>query len=98
MICMNSSLHNYSTRRDSLDLRVVNVPQLLCTTYQLKEQIHRIHEEHQQGYPLLPANGSLIRKESLEERQYLRRRIEELEEELQDMKRQLYTGSTSDTL
>ncbi|CAF4785749.1 unnamed protein product [Rotaria sp. Silwood2] len=43
--CVGERLHNYSTRSDSLDLRVVDVPKLLCTTYQLKEQMNKINEQ-----------------------------------------------------
>ncbi|CAF4002101.1 unnamed protein product, partial [Rotaria sp. Silwood1] len=90
-------LHNYSTRSDSLDLRVVDVPKLLCTTYQLKEQMNKLNEQRQQQQqqvPLLPPNGNLlftiIKKEyDEEEQQLIRRRIDELEKELNQLKLQL---------
>jgi len=82
-----SSLHNYSTRSDSLDLHVVDVPKLLCTTYQLKEQITKINE--QQQIPLLPLNGDLRIKENDEEQQLIQSRINELEKELNHLRLQL---------
>ncbi|CAF2999809.1 unnamed protein product [Rotaria sp. Silwood2] len=89
--CVGERLHNYSTRSDSLDLRVVDVPKLLCTTYQLKEQMNKINE--QQQIPLLPPNGNLrcttIKKEHDEEQKLILKRIDELEEELTQLKLQL---------
>jgi hypothetical protein len=76
------SLHNYSTRRESLDLRVVNVPKLLTTTNQLKEQ--------QQDVPFLPLNGDL--RSNKDDKQVLRNRINELEQELNYLKLQLTTN------
>ncbi|CAF0746785.1 unnamed protein product [Rotaria sp. Silwood1] len=95
--CVGERLHNYSTRSDSLDLRVVDVPKLLCTTYQLKEQMNKLNEQRQQQQqqvPLLPPNGNLlftiIKKEyDEEEQQLIRRRIDELEKELNQLKLQL---------
>ena len=85
-------LHNYSTRSDSLDLRVVDVPKLISTTYQLKEQINKILDE-QTNNPLLPANGDILsaakEKERSEEQQTIRCRIDELELELNRLKTQL---------
>ncbi|CAF1539939.1 unnamed protein product [Didymodactylos carnosus] len=37
-------LHNYSTRSDSLDLRVVDIPKLLSTTYRLKREIDNLKQ------------------------------------------------------
>ncbi|CAF3314780.1 unnamed protein product [Rotaria socialis] len=89
--CVGERLHNYSTRSDSLDLRVVDVPKLLCTTYQLKEQMHKINE--QQPIPLLPPNGILscapTIKEEDEEQELIRTRIKELEQELNHLKLQV---------
>ena len=91
----SSSLHNYSTRSDSLDLRVVDVPKLICTTYQLKEQMNRLREEQgPQAIPLLPSNGDLPnnsnkRKENPNEQELIRTRIEELEQELNRLRGQL---------
>jgi len=90
------SLHNYSTRSDSLDLRVVDVPKLLCTTYQLKEQITKISEQQQQQQqqqhiPLLseaPPNGD-IRQDFHYEQEHIHHRINELEQELKQLKSQL---------
>ncbi|CAF0771859.1 unnamed protein product [Rotaria sordida] len=95
--CVGERLHNYSTRSDSLDLRVVDVPKLLCTTYQLKEQMNKINEQQQQQQqqqiPLLPPNGNLrcvtIKKEHDDEQQLIRKRIDELEQELNHLKLQL---------
>ena len=89
-----SSLHNYSTRSDSLDLRVVDVPRLLCTTYQLKEQMTKITEQQQQQTtPLLPPNGDLrsfsTKIENDQEQQIIRTRIDELEQELNHLRLQL---------
>ncbi len=81
-----SSLHNYSTRSDSLDLRVVDVPKLLCQTYQLKEQMNKITE--QQQTPLLPPNGDL-KREDHDEQQIILSRINELEQELDRLRLQL---------
>lgn len=88
------SLHHYSTRSDSLDLRVVDVPKLLCTTYQLKEQMTKISEQHQQQQqqqqqiPLLPLNGDIKRNNSPEP-DNIRLRITELEQELNQLRLQL---------
>jgi len=49
----SSSLHNYSTRRDSLDFRVVDIPKLLTKTCQyhddrpdqLRMRIHQLESE-----------------------------------------------------
>lgn len=84
---MISSLHNYSTRSDSLDLRVVDVPKLLCTTYQLKEQMTKINE--QQDMPLLPPNGDVRCTAIVEDQGMLRTRIDQLEEELTHLRLQL---------
>ena len=84
---MISSLHNYSTRSDSLDLRVVDVPKLLCTTYQLKEQMTKINE--QQDMPLLPPNGDVRCTVMVEDQEMLRTRIDQLEEELTHLRLQL---------
>ena len=84
MFSFDFRLHNYSTRSDSLDLRVVNVPKLLCTTYQLKQEMSKLNEERQQHVPFLVANGNLVN-----EKQFLRSRINELEQELTHLKSQL---------
>ncbi|CAF4369554.1 unnamed protein product, partial [Rotaria magnacalcarata] len=72
-------------------LRVVDVPKLLCTTYQLKEQMHKINE--QQQIPSLPPNG-IVRcvptiKEEDGEQEVIRTRIKELEQELNHLKLQV---------
>lgn len=49
----SSSLHNYSTRQDSLDFNVVNIPKLLTKTCQyhddkadqLRMRIHQLESE-----------------------------------------------------
>ena len=92
-----SSLHNYSTRSDSLDLRVVDVPKLLRTTYQLKEQVEKLNEQQQQQQkdqlPLCPSNGDLSsvpkRKQQHDEHETIRTRIVELEDELNRLRSQL---------
>jgi hypothetical protein len=89
------SLHNYSTRCDSLDLNVVDVPKLLTTTYQLKEQLNTINEQ-QQEIPLLPLNGGArVNKDNGSEKRLIRKRIHELEHELTRLKSQLKTRSTT---
>jgi hypothetical protein len=88
------SLHNHSTRSHSLDLRVVNVPKLLCTTHQLKEQTKQINE--QQQITRLPSNGNLCCSSSNnDEKQNIRSRINELEQELNLLKSQLIPTSTA---
>lgn len=59
--------------------------------------MHQYHEEHQQYYPLVPVNGSLIRRNSIEERQFIRTQIHELEQEVQRLKCQLYNQNTSNS-
>lgn len=81
-------LHNYSTRSDSLDLRVVDVPKLICTTYQLKEQMTKIREEQQeqqQTTPFLTSNGDISGQQQL----VIRNKIDELEQELNCLRIQL---------
>jgi hypothetical protein len=76
-----------------LDLNVVNVPKLLNTTYQLQEQMNEINK---QQMSLLPPNGDLRpKKENYNEKQFIRKRINELEYELNLLKSQLKTTSTS---
>jgi len=76
-----------------LDLNVVNVPKLLNTTYQLQEQMNEINK---QQMTLLPPNGDLRpKKENYNEKQFIRKRINELEYELNLLKSQLRTISTS---
>ncbi len=83
-------LHNYSNRSDSLDLHVFNVPKLLSTTCQLKDQMNQINEQHS---PLLASNGDIRwRKEHSDEKQTIRKRINELECELNYLKSQLKTN------
>ena len=98
LILFSSSLHNYSTRSDSLDLRVVDVPKLLCTTYQLKEQITKINEQQQQT-PLLPPNGDLgcSAIKSAREQEIARARIAELEQELNHLRIQLSLANQPQT-
>ncbi|CAF0763066.1 unnamed protein product [Adineta steineri] len=85
-------LHNYSTRSDSLDLRVVDVPKLLCTTYQLKEQMDILNK--QQHITILPQNGDICSlskdSESNDQQQLIRTRIDELEQELNQLRLQLF--------
>lgn len=83
---MYYSLHNYSTGRDSLDLHMVNVPKLL------KERMDK------QQMPLLPTNSDLrLKKDNSNEKQIIRKRIDELEYELNRLRLQLNnTSSTSD--
>ena len=90
------SLHNYSTRCDSLDLHVVNVPKLITTTYQLKEQMSTINEQREQRQiSLLPLNGDIRNKrDSSIEKRFIQKRINELEYELKRLKSQLRTKST----
>ncbi|CAF1103549.1 unnamed protein product [Adineta steineri] len=91
--CVGERLHNYSTRCDSLDLHVVDVPKLLNTTYQLKEQINTIRE--QQQMLLLPPNGDLkIKKDNCDEKQTIQKRINELEQELNHLRLQLQTNNS----
>ena len=79
-------LHNHSTRSDSLDLRVVDVPKLICTTYQLKEQINKIREgQEEQTTPFLTTNGDLTGQQQLA----IRHKIDELEQELNCLRIQL---------
>ncbi|UJR14140.1 hypothetical protein I4U23_001134 [Adineta vaga] len=86
-------LHNYSTRCDSLDLHVVNVPKLLTTTYQLKQQMNIINEQ-QKEITVLPLNGDLrIKKENITEKRLIQKRIHELEHELKRLKSKLKTKS-----
>ncbi|CAF1181412.1 unnamed protein product [Adineta ricciae] len=89
-------LHNYSTRCDSLDLHVVNVPKLITTTYQLKEQMNTINEQREQRQiSLLPLNGDIRNKrDSSIEKRFIQKRINELEYELKRLKSQLRTKST----
>ncbi len=76
-----------------MDLNVVNVPKLLNTTYQLQEQMNEINK---QQMSLLPPNGDLRpKKENYNEKQFIRKRINELEYELNLLKSQLKTTSTS---
>jgi hypothetical protein len=85
-----SRLHNYSNRTDSLDLNVFNVPKLLTTTCQLKEQIS-------QQNPLLTPNGDIqLKYENSDSKQSIRKRITELECELNYLKSQLKTNFISD--
>lgn len=87
------SLHNYSTRRDSLDLHVINVPKLLNTSYQLKEQMKNLHEQNREDI-FLSSNGDLrSKKDNYDEKQLIRQRIYELEYELNQLKSQLMTNS-----
>ncbi|UJR33028.1 hypothetical protein I4U23_020487 [Adineta vaga] len=89
-------LHNHATRCDSLDLRVVDVPKLLCTSYQLKEQINKFTEQQQQQQqdsPLLLPNGDIRYSSNVNEdddkQEFIRTRINELEQELNELKAQL---------
>jgi hypothetical protein len=66
---------------------VVDVPKLLCTTYQLKEQMNKINEQQQTSL-LPPPNGDL-KKENHEEQRPIRARINELEQELNRLRLQL---------
>ncbi len=71
---------------------MVNVPKLLNTTYQLQEQMNEINK---QQMTLLPPNGDLRpKKENCNEKQFIRKRINELEYELNYLKSQLITSST----
>lgn len=91
-------LHNYSTRRDSVDLHVVNVPKLLSTTHELQERIRRINEQQlSQSEQILYSspNGDIQVKKETYEKAILRKRIRELEQELIQLKSQLITDSTS---
>lgn len=89
------SLHNYSTRCDSLDLNVVNVPKLLTTTYRLKEQ-KNIQQEQEQQKPLMPVNGDLKgKKDAGNEKRLIYKRIHELEDELSRLRSQLRPSSTA---
>ncbi|CAF2992204.1 unnamed protein product [Rotaria sp. Silwood2] len=102
-------LHYYSTRRDSLDLHVVNVPKLLTTTYQLKEKIRKINEQQQQEQqqqqhhqqqeqqqiPFISPNGGLRLKKENYDRLLIRKRIKELEQELRHLRSQLIKNSTT---
>ncbi|CAF4504812.1 unnamed protein product [Rotaria sp. Silwood1] len=100
-------LHHYSTRRDSLDLHVVNVPKLLTTTYQLKEKIKKINEQQRQEYeqqqqqqeqqqmPFISPNGGVRSKKENYEKLLIRKRIKELEHELKHLRSQLITSSTT---
>ncbi|CAF1208716.1 unnamed protein product [Rotaria magnacalcarata] len=90
-------LHNYSTRRDSLDLHVVDVPKLLTTTYQLKERIKIMNEQEQQMMCISP-NGDLRSKKENYEKFFIQRRIRELEQELKHLRSQLIPSSSSDDL
>lgn len=88
---MFSSLHNYWNGRDSLDLHVFNVPKLLSSSYQLKEQMQQITREHQAGL-----NGKIrINNEAPSEKHLILKRIKELEVELTHLKSQLRTNSIS---
>ncbi|CAF1117625.1 unnamed protein product [Rotaria sordida] len=96
-------LHNYTTRRDSLDLHVINVPKLLTTTYQLKEKIKKINEQQQQQQEqqqqqqmsFISPNGGLRLKKENYEKLLIRKRIKELEQELKHLKSQLIINSTT---
>ena len=88
------SLHNHASRSGSLDLRVVDVPRLLCTTYQLKEQMNKYHEEQEQlDSSMLSPNGDICYSSQLngtnEEQELIRTRIDELEKELDQLRSQL---------
>ena len=93
------SLHNHSSRSGSLDLRVVNVPKLLCTTYELKEQMKIINEQKHQYEPLFPSNGNRPcpspQRDTHDERKTIRTRIHELEEELRYLRSRLSITPTS---
>lgn len=85
-------LHNYSTRSDSLDLRVVDVPRLICSTYQLKEEMRKMLDQKKLRQSLR-SNGDLYSSSkvrlSTEEFQTIKTRIEELEEELDQLRERL---------
>lgn len=69
---------------------MIDVPKLLNTTYQLKEQINQMNEQDHQTKPFLPPNGDLhLKKEHLNEKQIIQKRIDELEYELNYLKSQL---------
>jgi hypothetical protein len=88
-------LHNYSTRSDSLDLHVVDIPKLICTSYQLQEQMNRIREEQQQQQfaTALSPNGDVLNlssnKQDADQQQMIQVRIDELEQELDRLRLQL---------
>lgn len=87
-----SRLHNYSNRKDSLDLNVFNVPKLLSTTYQLKEQMNQITQQSS----LLTPNGDIqLKNEHFDRKQSIRKRIIELECELNYLKSRLKTNIIS---
>lgn len=66
---------------------MVDVPKLLCTTYQLKEQMTKITE--QQDLPLLPPNGDVRCTNMGDDQDMLRTRIDQLEDELTHLRLQL---------
>lgn len=76
---------------------MINVPKLLCTTYQLKEEINKINEQREQNSPLLVGNGifsnSTSKHELSVEKQILRSRINELEQELEILRSKLTNSS-----
>ncbi|CAF0912043.1 unnamed protein product [Adineta ricciae] len=89
-------LHNHASRSGSLNLRVVDVPKLLCTTYQLKEQMNKYHEQQEQEQldsSILPPNGDICclseSNGGEEEQKLIQTRIDELEKELDQLKSQL---------
>lgn len=82
------SLHDYHNRRGSLDLHMFDVPKLLSTSCQLQEQMRQITREHQ-----VDLNGDIgVRKDQYDDKQWIRKRIHELESELDYLKSQQRTN------
>ena len=68
-----------------------DVPKLLSTSCQLQEQMRQITREHQVGL-----NGDIgVRKDQYDDKQWIRKRIHELESELDYLKSRQRTNFPS---
>ena len=84
-VALSPSLHNHWNERDSLDFNVCDAPKRLNTTCQSQEQMRQITGEHQIG-----SNGGIgKKKEEPKDKQLIRKRISELESELNYLRTQL---------